>query len=101
MENAEALRQALQKLAQRRAELGAELERKRGELSTLSTSIADLQSKQALLESSIKADQTSFERMDAMITQTEDGYRQMLDTAQTLMDVVAMQMPELAGEGTV
>ena len=94
MENAEALRLALQKLAQKRAALGSELERKREELSTLNASIDELQSKRTALEASIEADQISFERMDTMITQTEDGYRQMLDTAQTLMDVVAMQMPE-------
>ena len=94
MENAEALKQALQKLAKRRAELGSELEVQHKELANLSTSIAELQKKRNEVEESIRNNQTSYERMDAMISQTEDGYRQMLDTAQTLMDVVAMQMPD-------
>ena len=101
MENAEALRLALQKLAQKRANLGAELASEREQLGQLNASIEELQGQRTALEAKIQTNQTSYERMDTMIGQTEDGYRQMLDTAQTLMDVVAMQMPELAGEAGV
>ncbi len=95
MENAEALRDALQKLTQRRATLGAELQQERDRLAELDVSLRDLQKQRDTLLSKIKADQTAYEKMDDMINQTEEGYRQMLDTAQTLMDVVAMQMPDL------
>ena len=95
MENAEALKVALQKLAQRRATIGADLQRERAELAALDAQIQDLQGERDRLQTKIIADQKAYEKMDVMITQTEEGYRQMLDTAQTLMDVVAMQMPDL------
>ena len=94
MENAEALRNALQKLTQRRASLGAELQQRRDRLAELDNGLRDLQKQRSELLAKIETGQVSYEKMDDMINQTEEGYRQMLDTAQTLMDVVAMQMPE-------
>ena len=98
MENAEALRLALQKLAQKRATLGADLQRERDDLQRLQEQIGGLEKNRADLEKRISADETAFEHMDTMISQTEEGYRQMLETAQTLMDVVAMQMPGIVDE---
>ena len=98
MENAEALRQALQKLAERRLALGSSLEASRGELQAINDEMVTLETRREAIRAKIRKGDTAYERLDATITQTEEGYQRVLDTAQTLMDVVALQMPDLEEE---
>ena len=98
MENAEALRHALQKLATRRAALGSRLQRDRASLARVEAETQELADRKETLAKGIRKTEVAFERIDETITQTEEGYHQVLDTAQTLMDVVALQRPDLEGE---
>ncbi len=95
MENAEALRHALEKLADRRRTLCSSLETDRAKLGSVESEIATLEAQRADLNSKIERGEKAYERLDGTIKQTEEGYQRVLDTAQTLMDVVSLQMPQL------
>ena len=98
MENAEALRHALEKLADRRRALCSSLETDRAKLAEVEKEIDALDSVRARLKDKIGRGEKAYARLDGTIQQTEEGYQRVLDTAQTLMDVVALQMPQLEEE---
>tara|TARA_Y100000996_G_C22140744_1_gene486154 strand:- start:45 stop:356 length:312 start_codon:yes stop_codon:yes gene_type:complete len=98
MENAEALRHALQKLADRRRELCASLESDRARLSALDEQLEALGTQRENLSGKIQKGEKAYGRLDGTIKQTEEGYQRVLDTAQTLMDVVSLQIPQLEEE---
>ena len=95
MENADALREALGKLVRRRQASTEAIMAMRTELGKTEAELEALRAKGATLATKLQKAEASFERLNATIIQTEDGYQRMIDTAQTLMDVVAMQMPAL------
>lgn len=94
MENTEALRIALHKLAAKRQGLSQTLEQQRGEIRELDIQLAALNAQREKLVGSIEESESAYNRVDQMMTQTEEGYQRMLETAQTLMDLVNLQMKE-------
>ena len=98
MENAEALRHALEKLADRRRGLASSLDTDRTKLAEVESKIDDLEQVRSGLRNKIERGEKAYARLDGTIQQTEEGYQRVLDTAQTLMDVVSLQMPQLEEE---
>ena len=98
MENAEALRHALEKLAERRRALASSLDTDRTKLAEVEREIDGLDQVRTGLRTKIERGEKAYARLDGTIQQTEEGYQRVLDTAQTLMDVVSLQMPQLEEE---
>ena len=95
MDTAEALQAILRKLAAKRTALEGKIKADSAEKSRLEDEISALRSRVEQLDAGLSVADAEFHKLDETIRQTEAGYQGMLDTAQTLMDIVSQNMAAL------